>query len=163
MDQEKQITRLLHREARLLDDWALDEWLTLFTEDGTYWVPIDPDSDPALVASIVYDNSMRRALRVEQAIREKRAAQTPRSRTVHFYGNLEVNEEGAASASARASYLLIETRAGDWRQAGMGNKSIYAGHVFFNLRRVGADWKIAEKRIVLIDRNLPIEGLFFLL
>ena len=32
---------LLH-EARLLDEARWDEWLALFTDDATYWVPSQP-------------------------------------------------------------------------------------------------------------------------
>lgn len=162
-DDERQIERLILREARLLDDWQLDEWLTLFTTDGIYWVPIDATRDPRTTASIIYDNGIRRTLRVEQAMREKRAAQTPRSRTVHVYGNLEVDVNYDDTATARCSLLLVETRAGDWRQAGMGVKNLLAGHVHFRLQRVDGVWKFAEKRIDLIDRNLPIEGLSYLI
>jgi len=45
-----QIEDFLYREARLLDDWDLDTWLTLWAEEGTrYVVPCndDPDGDPA--------------------------------------------------------------------------------------------------------------------
>ena len=162
-DAERSIARLILREARLLDDWQLDEWLALFTDDGIYWIPIDASRDPATTASIIYDNSMRRTLRVEQAMREKRAAQTPRSRTVHVYGNLEVDAGTDGTATARCSLLLVEIRAGDWRQAGMGLKNLLAGHVHFRLRQVEGAWKFVEKRIELIDRNLPIESLSYLI
>ena len=33
---------LIH-EARLLDERRFREWMELFTEDGTYWVPAVPD------------------------------------------------------------------------------------------------------------------------
>ena len=30
---------LLYKEAALLDEWRLDEWLELLTEDATYEIP----------------------------------------------------------------------------------------------------------------------------
>ena len=35
---------LIH-EARLLDDRRFREWMELFAEDGTYWVPAVPGQD----------------------------------------------------------------------------------------------------------------------
>src|SRR5437773_668151 len=35
---------LLH-EARLLDEGKFDDWLALFTADGWYWVPSEPEQD----------------------------------------------------------------------------------------------------------------------
>ncbi len=37
--------RFLQHEARLLDEGKFDEWLALFTADGSYWVPSEPDQD----------------------------------------------------------------------------------------------------------------------
>lgn len=39
------IQELVHSEAQLLDDWQLDDWLDLYTEDAVYWIPIDEQSD----------------------------------------------------------------------------------------------------------------------
>jgi len=33
----------------------------------------------------------------------------------------------------------------------------------YDLRRVGADWKFAEKGILLLDRNVPLYNLTFLM
>ena len=36
---QHEVEQLLYVEARLLDDWNLDAWLTLYTEDARYIVP----------------------------------------------------------------------------------------------------------------------------
>jgi p-cumate 2,3-dioxygenase beta subunit len=35
----QEVEDFLFREAELLDNWQLDEWLALFTEDARYVVP----------------------------------------------------------------------------------------------------------------------------
>ena len=35
----EEVEDFLFREAELLDDWLLDDWVALFTEDGRYIVP----------------------------------------------------------------------------------------------------------------------------
>ena len=43
MTQDPQaIEAFLIHEARLLDDRRFQDWLGLFTDDGWYWVPIEP-------------------------------------------------------------------------------------------------------------------------
>ena len=44
----EQVEDFLFREAALLDDWRLDDWVGLFAEDGRYVVPTTdlPDGDP---------------------------------------------------------------------------------------------------------------------
>ena len=34
------VEQFLYHEARLLDEQRLEEWLELFTDDATYWVPL---------------------------------------------------------------------------------------------------------------------------
>ena len=35
------VAQFLYHEARLLDTGQLEAWLDLFTEDATYWVPLE--------------------------------------------------------------------------------------------------------------------------
>ena len=44
-----QVEDFLYLEAELLDDWALDEWLNLYTADARYVVPCT--NDPAGAAN----------------------------------------------------------------------------------------------------------------
>ncbi len=41
-----EVENFLYEEAELLDEWRLDEWVELFTEDGINQVPAldDPDA-----------------------------------------------------------------------------------------------------------------------
>ncbi len=40
IDAIRDIEQLLYKEASLLDRPDLDSWLELYTEDGTYWMPV---------------------------------------------------------------------------------------------------------------------------
>ena len=44
----EEVEDFLYQEAELLDEWRLDEWAALFTEDARYVVPTTdlPDGDP---------------------------------------------------------------------------------------------------------------------
>ena len=47
----------LIQEARLLDERRFREWMELFAEDGTYWVPAVPGQvSPLDQASLFYDD-----------------------------------------------------------------------------------------------------------
>jgi hypothetical protein len=42
------VEQFLYHEARLLDTQQLEEWLELFTDDATYWVPLEAEQkDPS--------------------------------------------------------------------------------------------------------------------
>ncbi|MSQ70813.1 MAG: hypothetical protein EXR27_05925 [Betaproteobacteria bacterium] len=159
---ESELQRLILREARLLDDWQLDEWLALFDERATYWLPIDDSTDPKLYPSIIHEDRTTLAMRVEQLMRHKRIAQSPQSQMLHQVSNVELALEGN-TASARYNLVVFEVRAGDWRQSGLGNRRYHAGICQMRFVRRADAWLIAEKRIRLLDRELPQEGLSYLL
>jgi len=137
---------LLYREARLLDERRLEAWLELFTADG-----------------MQYDDAEQRALRVYQILHLPHYAQLPPSRTVHVVSNVEV-ENGPASdeATVHCSLVVYELRSGDHLQLGLGEQRTLAARCEYRLRRED-EWRIALKKVMLIDRELPIHNLSFLL
>lgn len=154
----------LYREADLLDRRAYDEWLTLFTEDGIYWLPLEEDDDPLLQSSILYDDTKMRAMRVHQIVRKPHYAQHPRSRTVHAVSNVITSPaDRADEARVRCVSMVTELREGNYQQLGLGNHRIFSGHCEYRLRRQGDRLVIAMKKFVLINRDLPIENLSFIL
>lgn len=88
---KQQLESLIVREARLLDQRLLDDWLALYTDDATYWVPIDEHADPLANSSVIYDDRTRLAMRVEQIMRQHRVAQQPASETLHLVSNIDID------------------------------------------------------------------------
>jgi 3-phenylpropionate/cinnamic acid dioxygenase small subunit len=153
----------LYEEARLLDERLFEAWLDLFTEDGIYWIPIVEDADPATQTSILYDDSQLRQMRVHHLLHERNFAQSPPSRTVHQVSNVQVWEgDQADEALVRCNLVVYEIRAGDHLQLGLGQQRALAGKCEYRLRYHGG-WRIACKKVVLINRHLPIVNLSFLL
>ena len=167
----KQLTKeeaeeFLVHEARLLDERRLEEWLELFTEDGDYWLPMDEDSDPEKDVSVVYDQSLQRAMRVYQMTQQKRLSQYPASRTVHFVTNVEVADgAGEHEATVRCNVLVHELRPADHQelQAGLGTPRSLAGRCEYRLRHQDGAWRIAMKKVLLLDRDLPVYNLTFII
>ena len=76
------IEAFLIHEARLLDERRFQDWLGLFTDDGWYWVPIEPDQDnPYDTVSLIYDDRRLLETRVRRLAHPGTHAQTPASRT----------------------------------------------------------------------------------
>ncbi len=159
----RELERLIYREARLLDEWQLDDWLSLYSEDATYWLPIEETSDPRDAPSIIYETKAILRMRVEQLLRETRPSQTPRSEIVRYITNLNIDAESEGSAKARYNLLAVELRSGDWRQRGLGEKRIFAARCTADVERRDGQWLFVRKRIVLVDRRQPVEGLSFIL
>jgi 3-phenylpropionate/cinnamic acid dioxygenase small subunit len=143
---------LLFHEALLLDQLRLEEWLQLFTSDGLYWVPIDDSKPISSHASLVYDTPLRREERVYHLLHNTFPAQSPRSRTVHLVSNVIV-EPAADSVTIRSSQVIYEMRTGDFKQVGLGDVRPLVASVEHILRPADGRMKIAQKRILLINRD----------
>ncbi len=163
MTSEEEINRLILLEARLIDEWKLNAWLELFTDDAIYWLPMDEDADPKVTASVLYDDLRILRARVHQMLVEIRIAQTPRSETLHLVTNVEIDVLDNDRAAVGYNLVVLELRTGDWRQKGLGNERLFAGRCAMQLQKTNMNWKIKEKRILLMNRHQPIEGLSFIL
>ncbi|HET7199004.1 MAG TPA: aromatic-ring-hydroxylating dioxygenase subunit beta, partial [Burkholderiales bacterium] len=79
-----EVRQFLYHEARLLDSGELERWLELFTDDATYWVPLERgQKDPLETSSLIYDDRALLELRVKQARHPRAHARLPLARTVH--------------------------------------------------------------------------------
>jgi ethylbenzene dioxygenase subunit beta len=153
---------LLFLEAHLIDDWKLDEWLKLYTSDGLYWVPIDDSVPVASQGAIIYDDPIRREERVYHLLHTSFPAQSPNSRTVHVVTNVMVEPRGE-DAVVWSSQVVYEMRPGDYSQRGIGDVVPSVARVQHVLRRVDGEIRIAEKKILLINRDTWQGNLTFIL
>ncbi len=148
----------LFHEARLLDERRFDDWLALFTDDGRYWIPCGPMGDPGPITHLVSDNRSGLEDRLWQLQHPRHHAQNPPSSTLHFVSNVQVR--GDAEPAVLSSQLVHEVRK---TQGGGGEARSFAGQCEHRLRWEQDRWRIVVKTIWLIDRDLPIYNLTFLL
>jgi ethylbenzene dioxygenase subunit beta len=136
------------KEARALDERRFADWLSLFAQDGIYWVPTSPEQhSPQEALSLFYETRALLAMRVARLERPDMHAQTPPSRTVHHIGAIEVVD----GLEVRSSLILAEWRAGETRW--------FAGRVTHRLRRESEGLRIVLKRVDLIDSEAPQRAL----
>ncbi len=139
-----EIEDLLYHEAELLDTWQLHEWLALFTEDGTYYVPsTDLPREASAETSLFYiaDDPVRLRERVVRLMKKTAHSEYPRSRTRHLVSNVRIVESTAAELVAAAAFVTYRIK--------NGNTDAYIGSHHYRLRRVGDGLRIAEKRCFL--------------
>jgi ethylbenzene dioxygenase subunit beta len=147
--------QFLFHEARLLDAGELEAWLELFAADATYWVPLERgQKDPMETSSLVYDDRTLLELRVKQARHPRAHARLPLARTVHQVGNVTVLAESAEEARVASTLTLIE-----WRNE---KQRVWGALVEHRLRRSGGSWKIAAKRVDLVNSEAELEGIAIL-
>lgn len=108
----QQIEDFLYEEAALLDEWRLQEWLALLTEDATYEVPSTdtPDGDARTTLFIIADNMERIRSRVNQLLGKSAWAENPHSRTRRFISNVRIREVAGDSLRVTANFAVYRMR-----------------------------------------------------
>ena len=120
----------LYAEARLLDERRFRDWMALFAEDGTYWVPATADQDsPFNQVSLFYDDRALMKTRVDRLEHPRIHIQTPPSRTAHLIGNvmLDAADDATGDYTVSSTVMMVEYR--DEQQR------LFAGRQIHRLRR----------------------------
>ena len=159
MDQQEVLataTELLFREAEFIDQRFWDGWIDLFTADCVFWVPswISEEklcTDPAAQVSMMYYTS-RSGLsdRIWRIRSGQSVASTPMPRTMHLIGNIRAiltPEGGSIVSKSNFSVDLFYTKNNECQR--------FFGFYDHTLTRERDDWKIAAKKITLLNDNLP--------
>jgi p-cumate 2,3-dioxygenase beta subunit len=109
-----EVEAFFYREADLLDEWKLDEWLTLFLPEGRYEVPATdaPEGAPETTLHIIADNMTVLAGRVERLKSVQAYAENPHSRTRRFITNVRILESGDNELKVSANFMVTRARKG---------------------------------------------------
>ena len=152
------IERFLFDEAQMLDDRRFNEWLSLFSDNGWYWVPITADQDnPFDTVSIIYDDRKLLETRVRRLNNVNIHAESPPPRTSRIIGNviLENVDQAVENYDISSKFQLVEFR-GD-------KQRLFAGSMRHVLRPEDVGFVIQGKRINLVNSDGMLEGITTLL
>jgi 3-phenylpropionate/cinnamic acid dioxygenase small subunit len=164
----REVEQFLYREARLLDERRFHDWLTLFTGDVHYWMAgrsnrypksskaisiLDPDryveDDIGREEELAILDETKETLsaRVARLDTGMAWAEDPPSRTRHMISNIEVEPgDGDAEIRVYSNFIVYRNRA-------ESEEDFYVGARQDVLRRVGDEWKIAYRKLIL-DQNV---------
>lgn len=145
----------LYTEALLLDEGRWDEWLELYLPSAVFWVPAwrdetTPTQDPQSELSLIYYRGRRNLEdRVWRARSGMSVASTPLSRVVHAITNVLVESAGEADAVVSSCFTVH-----------LFDRRSERSHVFFGryrheLHHVDGAWRIAQKKILLLNDVIP--------
>jgi benzoate/toluate 1,2-dioxygenase subunit beta len=149
------VERFLYHEARLMDAHRLDEWLALWDDDPTYWVPCnEDDSDPLRNVSVIYDRRgqlRNRIQRIKETLWLKE--QAPRLRRI--VGNIEVESTNAEEIAVSSNFILAELH--------HHRQTIWAGNTSHKLITHSDGFRIKYKKVVLLNNDEPLPNMLFLI
>ena len=146
---------ILYMEARLLDERRYSDWLGMLTEDAVYWMPCNGDGvDPNREVALVYDTLARLRDRVDRLASGIAHAQSPPSKTKRLVSNVQVEETRENAITILSAFILYELR--------RGKERIFAGRCEHRVRLDEGHWKIAAKKVVLVNNDEVIDNLTFI-
>ncbi len=158
-DLVSEVEAFIYREARLADEFELDEWESLLADDFHYWVPAGRiGGDPADQLSYLNDNRARVATRIRQLKTGKRLAQLPVSPIRRVVSNVEILEEGGGEIGCAANFVLYELAV-----QSSGELRVWPGHVRYRLRRTDGGLVMAAKWVELVNAEAGLRNLTFLI
>jgi 3-phenylpropionate/cinnamic acid dioxygenase small subunit len=168
----QQAQAFLHREARLLDEGRLDEWLALLTVDVYYCAPLlsnvaTADADarertrPGAEVCWFDEGITTLTARVRQLQTQLHWAEEPRSRVTRVIANIEVLQPTGGTSTEPAEPAELETACTFilYRNRVADETDILAGRRYDTLRRVQGEWRLAGRTILLSQNVLLAKNL----
>ena len=139
----EQVEDFLYYEAALLDEWRLDEWLELLTEDASYYVPSTdvPEGDHRTTLFLIADDALRLHSRVRQLMGKSAHAETPRSRTRRMISNVRIRGVEGDTIQVTANFVVYRMR--------YELVDTYVGRYEYTLVQGDGGLKIRERRAIL--------------
>ena len=139
----QQVEDFLYEEAALLDEWRLEEWLQLLTEDAAYYVPSTdvPEGDHKTTLFLIADDATRIRSRVKQLLGKSAHAEHPHSRTRRMISNVRIRKTEGESISVTANFVVYRVR--------MEQTDTYIGRYEYQLVQHNEQLKIRERRAIL--------------
>ncbi len=150
-----EIARFLYHEARLMDAHRYDEWLALWEDDATYWVPCnDDDIDPTRNVSIIYDRGRQLRNRI-QRLKETLWLKERAPRLKRLVANIEIEPGSDGPIVVRANFILVELH--------RHRQTLWAGDTTHHLVATADGFRIRFKKVLLLNNDEPLPNLMFLI
>ena len=148
-----EVEDFLYAEADLLDNWKLEDWLALLTDDAAYYVPPNdkPDADHRRTLFTIADDIVRLRERVIRLKDPNCHAEYPPSRTRRLITNVRITGVEGDTVAVAANFVVYR-----YRRAEPARE--FVGRYRYRLRRTGGALKIAERRAILDAHELGAMG-----
>ena len=149
----------------MLDERHFNEWLELLAEDVHYFMPLkrnvafgqqNVSENSRADQDICWFDDDKETLvkRVRQILTGKHWAEEPLSRVCHMVSNVQIVKAALPEVTVKCRFLIYRNRLED-------EENLFIGKRRDVLRKVGTQWKIARREIlldqsVLLPKNLTI-------
>lgn len=140
----RDIEELLYAEASFLDQADLDGWIDLYTDDGTYWMPVIPNQeDPINHISLFYDDRVMMEIRRRNLRHPRAPSKDYAIRCSHIISNIRIIEQSDLKTVVASNFhCLIYYNE---------KQTTYGGTYQHEIVKADEGFKIRHKRVDLIN------------
>jgi len=145
-DTLREVERLLYRQAECLDGKGWQDFIELFTADGTYWMPAAPEQTTGEgVPSIFWEDRDLMTVRLKRLTHPRAWSQKTTWGTNHVVGNVIIEKEDTRSGDviARSRFHMMEFRNDTTRH--------FAGSYIHHLKRTKDGYRIKLQRVDMVN------------
>lgn len=152
----QEVTAFIWQEGDMLDHGEYDGWLKMWTEKGTYIIPIDPkEIDFENTLNYAYDDHHMRELRVQRLTGGESISTSPQPRTVRMQSRFRVLADDGVQVTVRCAQNIREFR--------KENLKFYSADLTYQLIRSEDGFKIQRKVVSLINSDDALAGIGYIL
>ena len=151
-DTLREVEQLLYRQAECLDGKRWQDFIELFTSDGTYWMPAAPEQTTGEgVPSIFWEDRDLMTVRLKRLTHPRAWSQRTAWGTNHVIGNVTIEREDARSGDlvVRSRFHMMEFRNDTTRH--------FAGSYVHHLKRTRDGHRIRLQRVDMVNAQGPYE------
>jgi len=150
LDVVREIEQFLYRQSELLDDKQWQAYIDLFTDDGTYWMPVTPEqTEWEGSPSIFAEDKHLMTVRMGRVTHPTAWSQAPMWHTSHVIGNVVVEAQSAHTWHVRSRFHMMELRRDTVRHFG--------GTYRHTLVRERGALRIQLQRVDLFNAQAPFD------
>lgn len=109
----REVEQFLYRQSEILDEKRWLEFVDLFTEDGVYWMPAEPEQTTGDgVPSIFHEDRNLMTVRAKRITHPRAWSQAPMWGTSHLVSNVVVEEQNPTTGAlvVRSRFHMLEFR-----------------------------------------------------
>jgi benzoate/toluate 1,2-dioxygenase beta subunit len=150
-DPLREVEQLLYRQAECLDGKRWQEFIELFTEDGTYWMPASPEQTTGDgVPSIFWEDRNLMTVRLKRLTHPRAWSQRTAWGTNHLVGNVTIErEEPTGDLVVRSRFHMMEFRNDATRH--------FAGSYIHHLKKTKSGHRIRLQRVDMVNAQGPYD------
>ena len=151
----KLFEQFVYNEAQLMDEHRYDEWLSLWHVDSLYWLPCNGDDiDPEREVSLIYENHEGIKERVMRLKSKFAHTQSPRTRLLRVVSSICLEHVTDSEICGSSVFVLGAAR--------IAEQETWFGKTHHTLIRTDDGLKISRKKVFVLNNDMPMQNMTFL-